>query len=320
MSTLLHPKGDNLPDYKWSRMLGQTSSDFDFKALENSLDCLRDFYGVGIIYNDDSHSYLVRPSRGSSLSGQNQVTHVVVTRVVQLSAEAVTKSVKDAVSAPSLGTEIASTFLSCGALVLTAAATVVAAGAAPVTGGVSAPLAILAAAGTAATAIQCGNGLWRLYDIEVNDAKNVIWLDSQDWYTSTSTALDIVSLASAGGALKEVIVTYKAMKSASSMRVIDWLKSYSRAERTRLTEGIIKFLNPGISNKTIKVMIKAGKYPRRFPTEAIHKKLQEQLINSITSGMGVTGSAVSGVIRSPESINNSAKYVIGLLQSLSTVN
>lgn len=320
MSNLLRPEGNHLPDYEWARMSGQTSADFDFKALENSLDCLRDFYGVGIIYNDGNHSYLVRPSHRSSTLGQNQVTHVVVTRITLISPEMVSKSVKEAVSAPSLGTEIASTFLSCGALVLTAVATVVAAGAAPVTGGASAPLAVLAAAGTAATFLQCGNGLWRLYDIEVNDAKNVVWLDSQGWYTSTSTALDMVSLASAGGALKEVVMTYRALKSASSMKVIQWLKNYSRAERARLTEGIIKFLNPGISNKAMKAMIQAGKYPRRFPTEAFHKKLQEQLINSITSGMAVAGSAVSGVIRSPESVSNSAKYAIGLLQSLSTVN
>lgn len=320
MSNLLHPEENNLPDFEWSWMTGQTSSDFDFQALENSLDCLRDFYGVGIIYNDGSHSYLVRPSHRSSASGQNQVTHVVVARIVQLSQEAITKSVKEAVSAPSLGTEVASTLLSCGALVLTAAATVVATGAAPVTGGASAPLAVLAAAGTAATFVQCGNGLWRLYDIEANDAKNVIWLDSQGWYTSTSTALDLVSLASAGGALKEAVTTYRAMKAASSMRVIEWLKGYSRAERARLTEGIIKFLNPGISNKVMKAMIQAGKYPRRFPTEAVHKKLQEQLINSITSGMAVAGSAVSGVIHSPASISNSGEYAIGLLQSISVVN
>ncbi|QLY59593.1 hypothetical protein HV211_03470 [Citrobacter freundii] len=42
-------------------------------------------------------------------------------------------------------------------------------------------------------------------------------------------------------------------------------------EQTRLFEGIIKQLNPEISNKTMKAMIRAGKYPRRYSTEALHR-------------------------------------------------
>lgn len=320
MSNRINSYKNNLPDFEWSRILGQTSADFDFNKLGEVLDCQRDFYGVGIIYNDGRHSYLVRPSQRNSTFGQNQVTHVVVTRAVQLSPETISKGVKDAVTSPTIGNEIASTFLSCGALILTVVSAVVAAGAAPITGGVSAPLAVLAAAGAAATAIQCGNGLWRLYDTEFNDAKTVSWIDTQNWYIATSTALDLVSLAAVGGALKEVVMTYRAMRSASSMKAIQWLKSYSRAERARLTEGIIKFLNPKISNKAMKAMIKAGKYPRRYPTEAVHKKLQEQLINAITSAMAVAGSRVNGVINSPDSIKRSAEYAFGLLLSIAVIN
>ncbi len=86
-------------------------------------------------------------------------------------------------------------------------------------------------------------------------------------------------------------MTYKAMKSASSLKVIDWLKRYPRMERVRLTEGIIKQLNPGISNKAMKAMIRAGKYPKRFPTEAVHKELIKQLISAMTSAMAISGSA-----------------------------
>ncbi|MEG1112425.1 hypothetical protein HVY04_18490 [Citrobacter freundii] len=91
-------------------------------------------------------------------------------------------------------------------------------------------------------------------------------------------------------------------------------------EQTRLFEGIIKQLNLGISNKTMKAMIRAGKYPRRYPSEALHRDLIKQLISAITSTMAVSGSAVSGVIRSPGSINTSGEYVFGLLQSVGTIN
>ncbi|UDR02462.1 hypothetical protein LJX96_03605 [Citrobacter freundii] len=91
-------------------------------------------------------------------------------------------------------------------------------------------------------------------------------------------------------------------------------------ERVRLTEAIIKQLNPGISNKTMKAMIRAGKYPRRYSTEEFHGGLIKQLINAMTSAMAVSGSAASGVIHSPESIITSGEYVLGLLQSVDTIN
>uniref|UniRef100_UPI0011E6BFF0 hypothetical protein n=1 Tax=Serratia marcescens TaxID=615 RepID=UPI0011E6BFF0 len=186
--------------------------------------------------------------------------------------------------------------------------------------GTSTPLAIMAAAGTAATALQCGNGIWRLYDIEFNDARGVAWVDTQEWYMATSTALDLISLASLAGPIKEVVMTYRAMKSASSMKVINWLKNYSRMERVRLTEGIIKYLNPGISNKAVKAMIRAGKYPRRIPTEAIHRELVKQIINALTSTMAISGSMMSGIIHSPETIYSSSEYAFGLVQSLDVIN
>ncbi|WP_318363731.1 hypothetical protein [Enterobacter sp.] len=321
MSHLFYPEGNDLPNYELSRILGQTQGiDFDFPILADALDCQRDFYGAGIIYNDGLHSFLVRPSKRVTTLGKNEVTHVVVTKISHFSREDITKSVKNAVKCPSLGTEVASTLLSCGALLLTGAACFISTGAVPLTGAMSTPLAIMAAAGTAATALQCTNGVSRLYDIEFNDAQLVNWVDTQGWYTATSTALDLISLVSLAGPLKEAVLTYRAMKSASSMKAIEWLKRYPRMERVRLTEGIIKHLNPGISNKAMKAMIRAGKYPKRFPTEAVHKQLVNQLISALTSTMAVTGSAISGVIHSPESITKSAEYAFGLLQSLETVN
>lgn len=321
MSNLFYPEGNDLPEYEWSRLLGQTQgTNFNFDALADSLDCQRDFYGVGIIYNDGSRSFLVRPSKRSSTPGLNQITHVIVTQTTHSSRESMEKSVKETVKDPSIGAEIASTALSCGACILTAVACVASLSAVPLTGGMSTPLAVLATAGTIATAMQCANGLWRLYDIGLNDAQNVDWVDQQGWYTATSTALDLISLVSLAGPLKEVIMTYKVMKSASSMKVIDWLRRYPRMERVRLTEAIIKQLNPGISNKAMKAMVRAGKYPRRYPTEGFHGELIKQLISAMTSAMAVSGSAVSGVIHSPESISTSGEYVFGILQSVDTIN
>ena len=319
MSRLFYPEGNDLPGYEWSRLLGHTKgTDFNFHALGEALDCQRDFYGAGIIYNDGYRSFLVRSSNRSP--GPNQITHVIVTKTTQLSREGMEQSITEAVKDPSIGTEIASTALSCGAVILTAAAWLVSMTAVPFTAGMSTPLAVLTTAGTIATGAQCLNGLWRLYDINTNGGQTVEWVDTQGWYTATSTVLDLVSLASVAGPLKEAVMTYKVMKANSSMKVIEWLKRYSRMERVRLTEAIIKQLNPGISNKAIKAMIRTGKYPRRYPTESLHAELIKQLIGAMTSVMAVSGSAISGVIHSPGSVKNSGEYVFGLLQSVDTIN
>lgn len=319
MSRLFYPEGNDLPGYEWSRLLGHTKgTDFNFHALGEALDCQRDFYGAGIIYNDGYRSFLVRSSNRSP--GPNQITHVIVTKTTQLSREGMERSITEAVKDPSIGTEIASTALSCGAAILTLIAWSASMVAVPFTAGMSAPLAVLTTAGTVATVLQCGNGLWRLYDINYNHSRYVDWVDTQGWYTATSTILDLVSLASVAGPLKEAVMTYQVMKANSSMKVIEWLKRYSRMERVRLTEAIIKQLNPGISNKAIKAMIRTGKYPRRYPTESLHAELIKQLIGAMTSVMAVSGSAISGVIHSPRSVKNSGEYVFGLLQSVDTIN
>lgn len=42
-----------LPSYDLSRSLGlQTGADIDFKKLAAQLDCTRNFYNVGIIFDD----------------------------------------------------------------------------------------------------------------------------------------------------------------------------------------------------------------------------------------------------------------------------
>jgi hypothetical protein len=157
-------------------------------------------------------------------------------------------------------------------------------------------------AGAAATGLQCINGLYRLYDLVENGGEDVAWLDSQGWYNATSTALDLISLASAGGVLKEVVTTWRAMKSVSSLKASQWLKEYPRQDRKRLTELIIKLQNPGISNKEIKALIRAGIYPKRFPVEPVQVELTRQLGNLVTSAAALAGSAVSGVVASPGNI------------------
>lgn len=309
-----------LRDYNLSRWMGNgPDTHFDFKALEKTLDCTRSFNQGGIIFNDGKQSYLVRPSRRYSNSIHSQVTHVVISKVNERSISSSELSVKKTIKSPSLGTEIASTALSCGGALLTLGVFIFGVGATPITAGASTPFAILGYAGAVATAAQCVNGAIRLYDIEFNDSQLTSWFDSESWYTSTCTILDVISLAAAGGALADVVKTYKQMKAISSLKAVDWLKSWPRQDRARLTEIIIKTQNPGISNKEIKALIRAGAYPNRYPIESVQRELKKQLISALSSSTAFMGSSVNGVIRSPDSIPKAGDYVIGTIQSFAVM-
>lgn len=310
----------NLPGYEFARMTGAGASDFDFKALGAAMDCTREFADAGIIYADGPERYLVRPSKRHPNGQSGIVTHVIVTKAAaQPTNSSNGKALTEAVSATSMGTEIASTVLSCGAMLITAGVMAAGTVATPLTAGGSTVLVAIGYAGTAATGLQCLNGIYRVYDLVENGGENVALLDSQEWYVATSTSLDLVSLASAGGALKEALATWKAMKSVSSLKATQWLKEYPRQDRARLTELIIRAQNPGISNKGIKAAIRAGLYPKRFPVEPVQVELTRQLGQVVTSAAALAGSAVSGVIAAPGNVPRTGRYIVGTIQSLAVI-
>ena len=307
----------NLPSYDLARITGYGAADFDFKALGEAMDCNRALYQAGIIYSDGQKRYLVRPTQRHPNGQSGVVTHVIVTKVVQSpSIHNISKTLTETVASTSMGTEVASTVLSCGAMIITGAITIAGSAAVPLTAGGSGILAAIGYAGTAATGLQCINGLYRIYDLVESGGENVSWLDSQEWYVATSTALDAISLVSVGGALKEAVSTWRAMKSISSLKATEWLKNYPRQDRGRLTELIIRIQNPGISNKEIKAAIRAGLYPKRFPVRPVQVELARQLGQVIKSAAALSGSAVSGIISAPGNIPRTGQYVIGTIQSL----
>lgn len=134
---------------------------------------------------------------------------------------------------------------------------------------------------------------------------------------ATSTALDIVSLAGAGAGLRSTIETYKMMKASTSTNVITWLKGLNRAERRRITEEIIRAQNPGISNTGMKAAMRAGFYPKRFPSDALQRSLQRELTTAVVNTSAFAGSAMTGTIRNPQNMRASTQYAIGLIQSFS---
>lgn len=72
------------------------------------------------------------------------------------------------------------------------------------------------------------------------------------------------------------------------------LKGLSRAERKRLTQDIIRLNHPGLSNKLLKGLVKAGHFPKRYSGMRITQSLTLQLKDAIGASMSFSGSALSG--------------------------
>lgn len=186
----------------------------------------------------------------------------------------------------------------------------------PFTGGTSSAVAYLGYAGMAASVLQCGNGLYRVNKLYDGKGDELAQLDSEQWYIATSTVLDVISLASAGAALKEATMTYRAMRRISARKATEWLKSMPRSERKRLTENIIRAENPGISNNVLKEMVKNGLYPKRYPTEAIQNGLRQQLHSALNNALTFVGSGISGTLSAPVNVKTTGQYFVGIMQKL----
>lgn len=306
-----------LPSIDLARRLG-IKDPIDFQALSNQFDCLRNFERVGIIYDDGYSRWLVRPSRRYASITDNVVTHVVITKVRETEVYQSEKAIFDTLRSPEFANELGSTALACGGAALTWVAIIAGMSVIPMTGGTSGVVAIAVKAGTAATVAQCINGAYRLYNVYKDNNMNA-WLDNQGWYKTTSTLLDITSLASASIGVKKSVEIYQTMKKASSKSPQEWLHSLSRHERKRVTEDLIRHYNPGISNSGIKAIIAAGVYPKRFPSDAIQRSLKNELVNALSWSTAFAGSALSGTIRNPGDLKKAGTYAVSYIQSFSGV-
>ncbi|WP_411750604.1 hypothetical protein [Serratia marcescens] len=304
---------DDLTNAEFARLLGNAGvqefyRDINLQALQDSLDCSLAFHGVGIIFSDGQNSFLVRPT---------QHTHVVISKTVaHTSRVAATNTLSEALSKPSVSKELASAALSCGTLLVSVFLLASGSVAVPFTGGTSSAVAYLGYAGMAASALQCGNGLYRVNKLYDGKGDELAQLDSEQWYIATSTVLDVISLASAGAALKEATMTYRAMRRISARKATEWLKSMPRSERKRLTENIIRAENPGISNNVLKEMVKNGLYPKRYPTEAIQNGLRQQLHSALNNSLTFVGSGISGTLSAPVNVKTTGQYFVGIMQKL----
>lgn len=109
--------------------------------------------------------------------------------------------------------------------------------AAPETGGVSLGATVLLYGGATASSLQVVNSVGRLYAVYSGHSRWVTNLDHNAVYTRTSTALDVIGLVGAGGAVKETVATTRALGRAGSS-FSEGLGALNRQQRLRLTAAL----------------------------------------------------------------------------------
>lgn len=206
--------------------------------------------------------------------------------------------------------ELMSTSLSCGAAVLSWVAFAGSSAVIPVTGGTSTALSVLTFGAATASSAQCGVSTFRLWNESSfgNSATNR-WLDSQEWYNHTVTALDVLSVAGAAAATGMTLkMALQLQRSGTPIKKV--LEGLSRQQRKALTEDIIRANSPGISNRALKALVASGTYPKRFGKAELSNTVRLQLKDAIGATFSFMGSASGGVIRDPKRVPDFAVAVL----------
>ncbi len=283
----------------------QTS--FDQRALRNRLsvtldeqklfkviDADPDLIGAGVIFIDNRGTVIIL-REFEPICSFKPVNVVLREPPRHYTADAYVAEVRDNNRENRLVYEATGTTLACGAAVLGWLVIVSSGAAVTFTGGASGILTAMAYGAAYASTAQCFNGAWRTYNEQAAPQRNDD-LDSEEWYQNTMMALDVISLA---GATAAGLITIKGIKllKANGIPIRQTLEGLSRQERRRLSREIARANAPGISNRTLKVMERAGQIERRYSNAALRRTTLLQIKDALGAGLSFTGSAIGGNIK-----------------------
>ncbi|PIB60974.1 NAD synthetase [Pseudomonas sp. 2822-17] len=193
--------------------------------------------------------------------------------------------------------EAAGLALACGGAVIGIVVAKVGIASAPLSAGSSLAVTYIAYTAAAASAMQCGNGLWRTYKELTNPAENDYY-DSLGWYQAMTVALDGISLVGAGSTTFVTVKTVMTIKNTSGRNLTDILRHMSRQERAKLTNEVLRLQNPRRPREMIRLKQLAGTLPKRFSNAQLRQDLLTQLADQVGAALAVTGSGLSGNVNS----------------------
>ncbi|MEZ9237568.1 hypothetical protein [Shewanella sp. 10N.286.52.A9] len=280
-----------------NQLSSRLNAEIDFKTLFARIDAIQGLTGAGVVYIDSKFN-IVELRKFEAICQINPIKIILREPPAQMNQSSFAAHLKGSqgnIRESRLVSEVAGTVLSCGAAVIGWTVVLGSSAAVPLTGGTSAAITYLAVGASAASSAQCLNGLYRSLN-EVNNPEMNDYLDSQEWYTNTATAIDLVSLAGAGAASVATIKTIKMMKLSTSKSSIEILKGLSRPERRRLNQEIARLNIPGASGRLIKSLSRKG-VVKKYTGIQITDAFRLQLRDAVGASLSFTGSAMSGTIK-----------------------
>ncbi|WPN99279.1 NAD synthetase [Pseudomonas sp. MUP55] len=165
----------------------------------------------------------------------------------------------------------------------------------PISAGFSLAVTYIAYTAAAASALQCGNGVWRTYKELTSPAENDYY-DSLGWYQAMTLALDGISLVGAGSTTFGTVKTVMTIKNTTGRNLTDILRHMSRQERAKLTNEVLRLQNPRHPREILRLKQLAGILPKRFSSAQLRKDLLTQLADQVGAALAMIGSGTSGNI------------------------
>lgn len=192
--------------------------------------------------------------------------------------------------------EAVNTTLSCAGAVIGWLVVLSGSVAIPFSAGASSVVVALGYTAATASSLQCFASGYRTVNEIRNPARND-QLDSEEWYQYTMIALDAASLVGVGASSLTTLKLVRLNKASTGKSVREVLRGLNRQERAKLTKELLSINDPRLTSKMIKLKQLAGELPKRFtPTEIKHATVT-QIKDALGAAIGITGSAVSGNIR-----------------------
>jgi len=269
-------------------------TDWQQKRLISAFDQIPALYGIGIGFVGSDSSCVIRsPFLPGNVNAWVILEEVKEERNQEPEPAIILEQTK---TTSRTGKEVLNLVMSCGSAVLTGAAAVVGAGAAPFTGGASLVLTYIGGAAAVASAGACGLAIGRMvnnaYDPTLNDL-----LDSSGWYQVTSTTLDAIQLAGGVASLGGTARAALRLSRTTGRPLKDILRQMSRADRKRLAEDLAKYTKKAATRKQFIRLARKGEVPKIYSQKAITKGIRQALLESSSAILDMISSALSGNVR-----------------------
>ncbi|SBS32205.1 hypothetical protein MSP8887_01670 [Marinomonas spartinae] len=160
------------------------------------------------------------------------------------------------------------------------------AAAAPLSGGATGIISMTVAAGSFAGAAMCANSLIRVGAESSGYQEAVDFVDQQEWYQETISALNIISLAGTAASSVQIFRHIRSLKRLGHS-YMDILKGLKREDRVHLTEEILRLKNPHVNNIALKRMIRAGRYPEAFSNSVFRADVIRNIKDAVSNVFSV---------------------------------